>query len=77
MGGVIRDTSWSIYNGECIPFSIILGPRTEQNLYIANLTVILEGLLRLVPLPRDRTIKILLSDQGALQAISKPKQQSG
>jgi hypothetical protein len=55
-----------MYNGECIPFLITLGPRIEQNLYIANLTVILEGLLRLVPLPRDRTINILLSDRGAL-----------
>jgi ribonuclease HI len=77
MGGVIRDTGWSMYNGECMPFSITLGPRIEQNLYIANLTAISEGLLRLVPPPRDRTIKILTSDQGALQAISKPKHQSG
>jgi hypothetical protein len=66
-----------MYNGECIPFLITLGPRIEQNLYIANLTAILEGLLRLVPLPRDRTIKVLISDQGALQAISKLKHQSG
>jgi hypothetical protein len=76
-GGVIRDTGWSVYNGECMPFSITLGPRTEQNPYIANLTAISEGLLRLVPPPRDRTINILSSDQGALQAISNPKHQSG
>jgi ribonuclease HI len=77
VGGTIEDTSCSWYNGERMTFSITLGPRTEHNPYTANLTAISEALWRLAPLPRDRTINIISSDQGALQSISKPKHQSG
>lgn len=77
MGGVIKDTDWSLYNDECMTFSATLGPKTEQNPYVASLAAISEGLSRLVPLPRDRTIHILSRDQGALRAINKPNHQSG
>jgi hypothetical protein len=58
-------------------FSITLGPRTEYNLYTANLIAISEALWRLALLPRDRIINVISSDQGVLQSISKPKHHSG
>lgn len=76
-GGAIQDTNQILNNSKCTTYSITHGPRSEQNPYTASLIAILEGLLRLTPVPRDQLIYILSSDQGALQAISKPRHQSG
>jgi hypothetical protein len=76
-GGVIQDTNRILNNGECTTYSITHGLRSEQNPYTASLVAILEGLLRLAPAPQRRLIHIISSDQGALQAISKPRHQSG
>nr|OQO21203.1 hypothetical protein B0A51_14688 [Rachicladosporium sp. CCFEE 5018] len=76
-GITIQDTEAILYNGEARSFSTTLGPRTEQNLYVASLAAISEGLLWLIPQPHTRHIHILSSDRGALQAISRPNQQSG
>lgn len=64
-------------DGDCMTFSATLGPKTEQNPYVASVAVISTGLSRLVPLPRDRTIYVLSRDQGALRAINKLNHQSG
>jgi hypothetical protein len=76
-GGAIQDTNQTLNNGRCMTYSTTHGPRSEQNPYTASLVAILEGLLRLSPAPREQVIHILSSDQGALQAISKPRHQSG
>ena len=75
IGGCIRDTR---ANGNNISrFSILLGKRTEQNSYTAELEAVAATLERIPRLTDQRCIFILSSNRSALAAISQPRHQSG
>ena len=57
--------------------SIALGPRSEQNVYTAELSAIATGLRELPTYIHRRQIIIFTSNQAAIKAISNPNQQSG
>ena len=77
MGGVIYDTLSSRTNEEPITYAITLGTRMEQNPYTAELEAIAMA-VRCLPMRMvGRQITIFTSNQGALQAISQPRHQSG
>ena len=75
IGGCIRDTR---ANGNGISsHSILLGKRTAQNPYTAELEAIATSLERVPHQTYQRCIFILSSNRSALSAISQPRQQSG
>jgi hypothetical protein len=77
MGGVVRDTALNNADELVASYSITLGSTEELNLYIAELGAI-EMALRCMPLGlRRRTITVVTSNRSALEAIRRPRQQSG
>jgi hypothetical protein len=77
IGGAIHDSYGRIPGGPPVTFAITLGPRSEQNPYVAELQAIATAVHRLPPYLVGREITILTSNQAAIQVINKPKQQSG
>jgi hypothetical protein len=76
IGGTIRDTQGETPEEEIVKQAVTVGPRTEENPYSAELLAIAWTLKRL-PRVNKKPITILLSNQGALQALHQPRQQSG
>jgi hypothetical protein len=76
IGGTIRDTQGKTPEEEIVRQAVIVGPRTEQNPYSAELHAIAWTLKRL-PRVDKKPITILSSNQAALQALHQPRQQSG
>jgi len=77
MGGAIHDSYGRVPGGPPVTFAITLGPRSEQNPYIAELKAIAMAIRGLPPYLVCREITIFTSNQAAIQVINKPKQQSG
>jgi hypothetical protein len=77
MGGVVRDTALNNADELAASYSVTLGSREELNLYMAELRAI-EMALRCMPsgLYR-RSIAVMTSNRSALEAIRRPRQQSG
>ncbi|OBS15371.1 hypothetical protein FPOA_13812 [Fusarium poae] len=78
MGGVVRNTADGGVNGDVIAkYSVTLGPRDEQNAYMAELEAIAMVLRCMPDGLRHREVIIATRNRSALQAIMKPRQQSG
>ena len=77
MGGAIHDSYGRIPDGPPVTFTVTLGPRSEQNPYIAEVKAIAMAIRALPPYLMGREITIFTSNQAAIQVINKPKQQSG
>lgn len=77
MGGAIFDTYGRMPNRQPITFAITLGPRSEQNPYVAELEAIAMAIQGVPLYVLRREITIITSNQAALQVVSQPKQQSG
>ena len=77
MGGAIHDSYGRIPNGPPVTFTVTLGPRSEQNPYVAELEAIAMAVRGLPPYLEGREVTIFTSNQAAIQVINKPKQQSG
>ena len=77
MGGAIHDSYSRIPNGSPVTFAVTLGPRSEQNAYIAELKAIAMEVRGLPSYLMGREITIFTSNQAAIQVINKPRQQSG
>lgn len=79
-GGAIRDTTTTIVPQNIDPvaeYTVTLGPRDKFNLYNAELTAMSIALQNLVGQICNRSIVILPSNLAALQAVKRPKHQSG
>ncbi|KAI8411549.1 hypothetical protein FOFC_08143, partial [Fusarium oxysporum] len=78
MGGVVRNTAGGGVNDDVIAkYSVTLGLRDEQNAYMAELEAI-AMVLRCMPHGlRHREVIMATRNRSALQAIAKPRQQSG
>jgi hypothetical protein len=77
MGGAIHDSYGRIPSGPPVTFAVTLGPRSEQNPYVAALKAIAMAVRGLPPYLTGREITIFTSNQAAIQVINQPKQQSG
>ncbi len=62
---------------EPVTYSITLATRSEQNPYVAELQAIAMALRNMPQFVRNRRIAVFSSNQAALQAIAKPRQESG
>jgi hypothetical protein len=71
------DTFGIVQNGEPFRYSVTLGRRTEQNLYMAELAAIAATVKRLPLDLMGRQITIFSNNQAALLAVIQPQQQSG
>ncbi|KAJ3453811.1 hypothetical protein MRS44_018443 [Fusarium solani] len=77
MGGVVRDTAINNADEVVASYSITLGSREELNPYIAELGAI-EMALRCMPYGLcRRNLTVMTSSRSALEAIRRPRQQSG
>lgn len=76
MGGAIVDARPGA-DPQAATSSFILRPRTEQNLYTAELAAMAAALTSLLPCRLAGQITIITSSQAAIQAINRPKGQSG
>lgn len=76
MGGAVTDTTAEVLSRPVL-YSVTLGPRTEQNPYIAELGAIAVALTSPPVYLHNRTITVVTSNQAALLAIQNPRQQSG
>ncbi|KAI8416526.1 hypothetical protein FOFC_02837 [Fusarium oxysporum] len=78
MGGVVRNTASGGVNDDVIAkYSVTLGLRDEQNAYMAELEAIAMVLRCMPDGLRHREVIIATRNRSALQAIAKPRQQSG
>jgi hypothetical protein len=73
MRGAIYNSLGIITYREPITYSAILGTRTEQNPYIAELAAMAIAIKRLLPHLVGRQITIISSNQGALLATNQPR----
>jgi hypothetical protein len=77
MGGAIHDSYGRIPDRPPVTFTVTLGPRSEQNPYIAEVKAIAMAICALPIYLMGREITIFTSNLAAIQVINKPKQQSG
>jgi hypothetical protein len=77
MGGAIYDTCGRMPNGQLVTFTATLGPRSEQNPYVAELEAMAMAIQGIPPYLLQRQITIITSNQAAIQVVNQPKQQSG
>jgi hypothetical protein len=77
MGGAIYDALGIVTRRDPITFAATLGPRTEQNPYIAELAAMAMAMRCLPHHLVGRQITIFTSNLGALLAASQPRHQSG
>ncbi|KAG7000626.1 hypothetical protein FOFC_03578 [Fusarium oxysporum] len=77
MSGVVRNVGSGGADDVLAKYSVTLGPKDEQNAYTAELEAI-AVVLRCIPDGlRHRCVIIATRNRSALQAIAKPRQQSG
>ncbi|KAL9570493.1 hypothetical protein ACKAV7_005381, partial [Fusarium commune] len=78
MGGIVRNTaSGGAKDNIVAKYSATLGPRDEQNAYMAELEAIAMVLRCMPDGLQHRDIIVATRNRSALQAIAKPRQQSG
>jgi hypothetical protein len=78
MGGIVRNTASGGANDNIVAkYSATLGPRDEQNAYMAELEAIAMVLRCMPDGLQHRDIIVATRNRSALQAIAKPRQQSG
>ncbi|SPJ89581.1 uncharacterized protein FTOL_12942 [Fusarium torulosum] len=77
MGGVVRNTTSGGADDTVARYSVTLGPRDEQNAYTAELEAIVVVLRCMPDGLRHRDVIVGTRNRSALQAIAKPRQQSG
>jgi hypothetical protein len=77
MGGVVRNAARGGADDVVARYSLTLGPRDEQNAYTAELEAIAVVLRCMPDGLRHRKVIIATINRSALQAITKPRQQSG
>ncbi|KAG4268290.1 hypothetical protein FPRO04_14801, partial [Fusarium proliferatum] len=78
MGGIVRNTASGGANDNIVAkYSATLGPRDEQNAYMAELEAIAMVLRCMPDGLQHRAIIVATRNRSALQAIAKPRQQSG
>jgi ribonuclease HI len=77
MGGIGRDTLFSMTSETVANYSVTLGTREEQNPYTAELAAIAKALESLPAGVCCRHITIVTRNQSALAVIKQPRQQSG
>ncbi|KAI7758835.1 hypothetical protein LZL87_013818 [Fusarium oxysporum] len=78
MGGIMRNTASGGANDNIVAkYSATLGPRDEQNAYMAELEAIAMVLRCMPDGLQHRDIIVATRNRSALQAIVKPRQQSG
>lgn len=70
IGGVIYDTLSIVTRRELITYTVNLGVRTEQNLYIVELTVMAMAIRRLLYYLVGRQITIFMSNLGVLLTVN-------
>jgi hypothetical protein len=73
IGAAIHDTFGNRSDREAATYSVMLGTRTEQNLYTAELAAIAIVLRCLLLYIVGRQVTILTSSQAVLLAVSQPK----
>jgi hypothetical protein len=77
LGLAVHDTAGNVLDGAPVSFMVVVGPRTKQNPYTAELAVIAIA-MRVIPLYLlRRQVTIYTSSQAAMQAVRQPRQQSG
>ncbi|KAG7402896.1 hypothetical protein Forpe1208_v003620 [Fusarium oxysporum f. sp. rapae] len=78
MGGIVRNTASGGANDNIVAkYSATLGPRDEQNAYMAELEAIAMVLRCMPDGLQHRDIIVATRNRSALQAIANPRQQSG
>jgi ribonuclease HI len=77
MGGIGRDTLFSMTSETVANYSVTLGTREEQNPYTAELAAIARALESVPAGVCHRHITIITRNQSALAVIRQPRQQSG
>jgi hypothetical protein len=78
LGGVVRNAASGGADDDIIAkYSVTLGPRDEQNAYTAELEAIAVVLRCMPDGLRHREVIVTTRNRSALQAIAKPRQQSG
>ncbi|KAG4273198.1 hypothetical protein FPRO04_14577 [Fusarium proliferatum] len=77
MGGVVRNVGSGGADDVLAKYSVALGPKDEQNAYTAELEAIAVVLRCMPDGLRHRDVIIATRIRSALQAIAKPRQQSG
>jgi ribonuclease HI len=77
MGGIGRDTLFSMASETVAYYSVTVGTREAQNPYTAELAAIARALENLPAGVCHRHITLLTRNQSALAAIKQPRQQSG
>jgi ribonuclease HI len=78
-GGAIREARAEFFPDwdRVITYKTQLGTRDNVNTYVAELTAIAMAIEQLANICQNRSITILSSNLSALQAIKRPKHQSG
>ncbi|OHE90225.1 zinc knuckle [Colletotrichum orchidophilum] len=77
VGGVVQKWSGSRADPALEPFSFTLGSRAEQNPYSAELAAMAYALRRPLRGVKDKRIRVLTSNKGAVLSLKHPRQQSG
>ncbi|KAM4061941.1 DDE superfamily endonuclease [Hirsutella rhossiliensis] len=77
MGGCVRDTRVNNEQEALASYSITLGPREDQNPYVAELEAIATALRCMPARLEQRELVFVTSNRSAMQAIGQPRQQSG
>lgn len=75
MGGVVREIGRPPES--TIPFAATVGRKEDQNVYVAELTVIKMAMAAIADARSNTSITIITNNQSAAKAIAQPGQQSG